>query len=347
MRRLKILVLMHEDLVPPRSIRGMAFAEIAPFKTEFDVGQTLREIGHEVLPLGVSTDLGVIRDAINTFSPHITFNLLEEFHGVAVYDHAVVSFLELLRAPYTGCNPRGLMLCHDKALTHKILSFHGVRVPEFTVFERGRLVRRPNKLDFPLFVKSTVEDASLGISQASIVHNEDKLQERVAYVHDQVGTDALCEAFIPGRELYVGLMGNQRVTTLPIWELHFEKMDDESPKIATAKVKWDEAYQRRWGIESREADDLDERTTNRIKRLARRVYHALGLSGYARIDLRMNEAGQVFVLEVNPNPQLAFGEDFADSAKATGMTYPTLIQRIVELGLGYRPQWKAAESATG
>jgi len=347
MRRLRILVLMHEDLVPPRSIRGMSFSDIAPFKCEFDVVATLREIGHEVLPLGVSTDLGVIRDAIERFNPHITFNLLEEFHGVAVYDHAVVSFLELLREPYTGCNPRGLMLCHDKALTHKLLSYHGVRVPAFTVFERGRKVRRPAHLEYPLFVKSTVEDASLGISQASIVHSDAKLQERVNYIHEQVGSDALCEAFIPGRELYIGVMGNQRVTTLPVWELHFNNVDAESPKIATAKVKWDEAYQRRWGIESRAADDLDERTRNRIARLARRVFHVLGLSGYARIDLRMNEAGQIFVLEANPNPQLAFGEDFADSAKAAGMGYPALIQRIVDLGLGYRPHWKAAESATG
>lgn len=347
MRRLRVLVLMHEDLVPPRSIRGLAFADIAPFKCEFDVVATLREIGHEVLPLGVATDLGTIRDAIERFNPHITFNLLEEFHGVAVYDHAVVSYLELLRQPYTGCNPRGLMLCHDKALAHKILSYHGVRVPAFTVFERGRKVRRPPHLDFPLFVKSTVEDASLGISQASIVHSDAKLEERVAYVHEQVGSDALCEAFIPGRELYIGVMGNQRVTTLPVWELHFENVADAAPKIATAKVKWDEAYQRRWGIESRAAEGLDEKVTRRISRLARRVFHVLGLSGYARIDLRMDADGHIFVLEANPNPQLAFGEDFADSARAAGLAYPDLIQRIVDLGLGYRPHWKAAELAAG
>jgi len=346
MRRLRILVLMHEDLVPPRTIRGLKYSEIAPYKTEFDVVQTLREIGHEALPLGVRTDLGVIRDAQAAFRPHIAFNLLEEFHGVAVYDQAVVSCLELMRAPYTGCNPRGLMIAHDKAMTHKILAYHKVPTPQFVVIPRGRTARRPRGLAFPLFVKSTVEEASLGITRESIVHSDRKLRERVAYVHDQIGSDALCEEFIEGRELYVGVMGNGRAQTLPVWELQFRNAAEDDPRIATAKVKWDESYQRRQGIESGPAD-LPERTARRIAALCKRVYRVLGLTGYARIDLRLNSAGQPVVLEVNPNPQLAYGEDFADSAAAAGMAYPALIQRIVDLGLAYMPQWKAVERAVG
>ena len=148
-RRMRVLVLMHEDLVPPDSIKGVSEKEMTPWKTEFDVVATLRDMGHEVLPLGVASDLGVLRDAILEFKPRITFNLLEEFHGVAVYDQHVVSYLELMKRRYTGCNPRGLMLAHDKALSKKLLSFHRVRVPEFAVFPPGGRIRKPRRLEYP------------------------------------------------------------------------------------------------------------------------------------------------------------------------------------------------------
>ena len=145
-KRLRILVLVHEDLVPPESIEGLSDIETAPWKTEYDVTVTLRELGHTVLPLGVGSDLGVLRTAMFEFKPHITFNLLEEFHGVAVYDQHVVSYLELMKRRYTGCNPRGLMIAHDKALSKQILSYHRIRVPEFIVLPLGRKVRRPRRI---------------------------------------------------------------------------------------------------------------------------------------------------------------------------------------------------------
>jgi D-alanine-D-alanine ligase len=333
MKKLRILALMDKKLVPPDSIDGLTDEQIAPFRTEFDVVSTLRELGHEVRPLGVSGDLQVIRQGIEESRPHIIFNLLEEFDGEAVYDQNVVSYLEVLHVPYTGCGPRGLMLARDKALCKQVLSYHRVRVPEFTVFPRGRSIRRPRRMKFPLFVKSLNEEASLGISQASLVDDDEKLKERVAFIHDRVGTDAIAERYIHGRELYASVIGNHRLEVFPIWELLFANLPEDAPLIATAKAKWDYKYQEKWGIRSEAAADLSPQLQAEIARLAKRIFRCLGLSGYARIDMRLSPEGHVYVLEANPNPQLALGEDFAESAHAVGVSYEALLQRIINLGL--------------
>jgi D-alanine-D-alanine ligase len=338
-RKLRILVLVHEDLVPPDSIEGLTHKEIQPWKTEYDVTVTLRDMGHDAQPLGVATDLGVIRTAMHDFRPHITFNLLEEFHGVSVYDYHVVSYLELLKRRYTGCNPRGLLLAHDKALAKKVLSFHRIPVPDFVVLPMGRKVRRPQRLDFPLMVKSLTEEGSVGISQASVVKDDDQLQERAAFVHRQLGTDAIAEQFIEGRELYVGIVGNQRLQTMPVWELRFTKAPG-APLIATSKVKWDLEYQKKLGIKTSAAKDLDPAVEQRILKLCKRAYKLLNLTGYARMDLRLTPEGKVYLLEANPNPELQYGEDFAESARAGGLDYEELLERIVKLGLSYRAQWQ-------
>ncbi|MCH7839814.1 MAG: ATP-grasp domain-containing protein [Planctomycetes bacterium] len=341
MRKLRILVLMHEDFVPPESIEGLSHKEYAPFKTEFDVVATLEELGHEVRPLGIGADLGVVRDAIREWKPHIAFNLLEEFDGVGVYESHMVAYLELMRVPYTGCNPQGLTLAHDKALSKKILSYHRIKVPDFAVFAMGRSARRPRRLGFPLFVKSTTEEGSIGISQASIVHDDKKLADRVEYIHHELGTDAIAEQYIQGRELYVAVLGNLRLQTLPIWELVFDKLPPGAPRIATAKVKWDLDYQKKTGVKTRAAKDLPDDLERRIVRLCKRIYRALNLSGYARVDLRLTSDSEVYVLEANPNPQLSYGEDFAESAHKAGIPYEALLQRILNLGLRYRAEWKA------
>jgi D-alanine-D-alanine ligase len=338
-RKLRVLVLMHEDLVPPPTAAS-GERETALWRTEYDVTTSLRKIGHEVLPLGVASDLGVIRSAIDEFKPHITFNLLEEFHGVSVYDYHVVSYLELLKRRYTGCSPRGLMLAHDKALSKKILSFHRIAVPEFTVFPMGRRVRRPRRLRFPLLVKSLTEEGSVGIAEASLVNDDQQLGERAEFIHRQIRTDAIAEQWIDGRELYVGLLGNQRLQTLPVWELVFTKAPEGKPLIATEKVKWDQKYQEKLGIESRAAADLPPDLRQRIVGIAKRAYRLLYLTGYARIDLRLTADNQVYVLEANPNPELAHGEDFAESARAVGIGYEALLNRIISLGLSYRAQWQ-------
>lgn len=324
---------MEKSLVPPDTIEHLSDEELAPFKTEYDVVTTLHNMGHEVRCLGISDDLGIIRDTIEEFSPHILFNLLEEFGGQAVFDQNVVSYLQVLRVAYTGCGPRGLMLARDKALSKQIMAFHRIPVPEFAVFRRGRRIQRPRRLEFPLFVKSLNEEASLGIAQASLVEDEERLAERVKFIHERIGTDAIAERYIDGRELYVGVIGNHKLEVLPVWELLFTKMPEDAPRIATAKVKWDYKYQEKWGIRSEAARDLPPGLPEKIAGIARRIYRCLDLSGYARIDFRLTPEGQLYVLEANPNPQLAYGEDFAESAQAGGIGYPELLQRIVNLGL--------------
>jgi D-alanine-D-alanine ligase len=325
--------MMHKDCVPPDSIEGLSDKEIAPWKTEYDVTASLQNLGHAVVSLGLDTDLGDLRRAVDEFKPHIVFNLLEEFDGEAVFDQNVVSFLELMRVAYTGSGPRGLILSRDKALSKQILKYHRIRVPDFAVFPMGRKVRKPRQLRYPLFVKSLVEEASLGISQASIVESDEKLVERVAFIHDKLGTDAIAEQYIDGREFYVGILGNQRLQVLPVWELVFTRAPKDLPRIATARVKWDASYQDRHGITTHEARDLDADTTSAIVRLCKRAYRALDITGYARMDLRMSEDGQVYLIECNPNPQLAYDEDFANAAEHAGMSYEALIHRIISLGL--------------
>lgn len=340
MKKLRVLVLMHEDLVPPDSLEGYEPKEIQQWKTEFDVVHTLKEIGHDVRPLGVWDDLGKMRKEIEEWKPHVAFNLLEEFHGVSLYDQHVVSFLELMRQPYTGCNPRGLLLAHDKALCKQILVYHRIPTPKFTVYQRGRSVKIPKRLNYPLVVKSVSEDASRGISQASVVYNDEKLKDRVEFMYDQIGCDALVEEYIDGRELYVGVLGNQRLRTFPIWELLFTKSAENVPLIATAKVKWDYDYQERLGVKTQEAENLPDGAEAAIVRQCLRTYRALSLSGYARIDLRLSPDGKPYVLEANPNPNLSYGEDFAESAEKAGLSYEALLQRIINLGLSYKAAWR-------
>ncbi|MHC4600092.1 MAG: D-alanine--D-alanine ligase family protein [Planctomycetota bacterium] len=340
MKTLRILILVRKGLEPPDSIEGMSDDEIqgAPWKTEFDVLATLEELGHKVRVLPVFSDLDVIREGVEAWKPHIAFNLLEEFRGIALYDQNVVSHLELLGVPYTGCNPRGLMIARDKALSKKLLAFHRIRVPDFAVYARGRRNTRTRKLDkYPLLVKSAVEDASLGISQASLVKEEGGLKERVTFIHDHTGTDAIAEEFIEGRELYVGILGNRRLEVFPIWEFLFKNKPDSMPLIATARAKWSVKYQKKYGVDTRAAKDLPEPLVRKIVHHCRRIYRILGLTGYARLDFRLREDGTLFFLEANPNPNLAFGEDFAESAEKKGLAYNRLIQRILNLGRRWKP----------
>ncbi|HVQ31664.1 MAG TPA: D-alanine--D-alanine ligase, partial [Vicinamibacteria bacterium] len=266
--RLRILALVHESLVPP-DVAPEGALPGAEWKTEYDVVHTLRKLGHEVRPLGVGSDLGVIRAAIEEMKPHVAFNLLEGFDDVPIWDQNVVAYLELLKVPYTGCNARGLMLSRDKAIAKKLLAYHRIPVADFTVFPRGRAVKRPKRLVFPLFVKSLTMDSSIGISQASVVEDEDELKERVRFIHESIGTDALVERYIEGRELYVGILGNQRLQVLPVWELLFTKMPEEKRKIATERLKWSLTYQKRHGIVSAEAKDLPD--ARRIQEVCRRA----------------------------------------------------------------------------
>jgi len=334
---LRVLMLMEKALVPPDSVEDLSPGKIAPFRTELDVYLALKRLGHEVIKLGVQDDLSVIRDAIDEHKPQIAFNLLEGFDDFHVFDQHVVSYLELSGQAYTGCNPRGMTLARDKALTKKIMAYHRIHVPAFAVFPRRRQIVRPKQLGFPLVVKSVNVEGSVGISKSSLVRDDAELKDRVQYIHEALGTYAIAEEYIEGRELYVGIMGNLRLKTFPVWELLFEKAPEDMPVMATEKAKWDPNYQKRWGITTRAATDLPEGHDKLIPHLSKRIYRILGLTGYARLDFRMSAKGDLYLLEANPNPQLAHGEDFADSAAADGMPYDKLLQQICTLGLQYSP----------
>ena len=336
MKSLRILVLMHRDLVPPDSMEGYSDKEITEWKTEFDVVSTLREMGHEVYPLGVFDDLGQIRKALDDIKPHISFNLLEEFHGQSLFDYHITSYLELLKQSYTGCNPRGLMLAHDKALSKKIMTYHRIRTPKFTVYPMSPKIKISKRLNYPLFVKSLYEEGSYGISQASIVTNEEKLYERISYLHDQLRTPVISEEYIEGREIYIPVIGNTRLRVMPPMELEFGSMPEKIPRIATSKVKWDWAYQKQYGIDIKPAE-LDNRQMERVIKLGKRLYHVLGLSGYARIDIRLTEQGKIYVLEANANPDIAYGGEMSTAAELGNMSYEEFLQKVINLGMRYSP----------
>jgi len=333
MRRLRVLVLMDSDFVPPDSTKGYTPQQIHEWKTEYDVVSTLRAAGHEVRPLGVHDELKPVRDEIEGFKPDVVFMLLEEFQGEVIYDQNVVSFLELMRIPYTGCNPRGLVLARGKDLSKTLVHYHRIPVPEFAVFPMHRKVKRPARLALPLIVKSLSEDASAGISQASVVDTDEKLAERVAFIHERIGTAAIAEQYIEGRELYVGVLGNERLRVLPVWELKFGSMAQSAWPIATEKVKRDPNYQERIGVQDGPAKDLAPELYSRIQRTAKRVYRTLELDGYARIDFRLSADGVPYFLEANPNPEIAKSQEFATAARHDGLAYPDLLHRILALGI--------------
>jgi D-alanine-D-alanine ligase len=344
MKKLRILVAVHETLIPPDSLAGHTQSEIDEWRVEYDVVTHLKAAGHEVRCQGVLDSLTELRAVIGEWRPDVVFNLLEEFDGIAKHDQHVVAYLELLRQPYTGCNPRGLMLSRDKVLSKQLLAYHRIPTPQFVVFPKTKRVVVPRKLRFPLFVKSATDDASLGIAQASVCADAPALRERIQFVHEQIGGDALVEEYVEGRELYVGALGNDRVTVLPARELNFGSLPEGQAPIATRKVKWDRRYQSKHGIKTEPAGELPEPVVAQLGRLTKRIYRALHLTGYARMDFRMRADGAIFVLEANANPNLAEEEDFAQSAASAGIGYDELLGRLLSLGLGYQAAWRVHEA---
>jgi D-alanine-D-alanine ligase len=331
-RALRILLLTDEGLVPDRPRKDLNGRDAELRKTEYDVVGGLESLGHEVAYVGVGGELSAIREAIDEKKPHIAFNLVEQFDNLPSFDQHVVSYLELKKQKYTGCNPRGLTLARDKALTKKILTYHRIPVPRFAVFEPRKKIAVPARLTFPMFVKSLTEEGSEGISQASLVRDPEKLIERIGFIHEKTNAPALVEEFIEGREIYVGVFGNELLTALPPWELTIGNKD--APVIATDKAKWDPQYQKKIGLKTGPAK-LERRMIRKIETTSKRIYRLLNLSGYARLDYRLSESGRLYLLEANPNPQIARNEDFADSAEHAGMKYEELLQKLVTLGLSY------------
>lgn len=338
MKRLRVLVLIREGCMPPHDPSGHSDGEVLAWRMEYDVLSALDALGHKTTSLEVRDELGPIREALAEIKPHIVFNTLEDFAGVVSFDANVVAWLELLRVPFTGCNSRGLVLSRDKALAKKVCVYHRIPTPAFLVVPRGRKPKVRRGLDFPFIVKSLREDASAGIAQASIVHDMAHLERRVAFIHEQIGDDAIVERFIDGREVYVGILGNARATSFPVWELLLDHLPEGAARIATESVKFDAGYQERHDIRSERAEGLPEGVAVRCTHLAKRLFRHLGMSGYARFDFRVDAAGDVYVLEGNANPDLSRDEDFAKSAAAGGLPYEHLVRRILSLGRSWQGQ---------
>ena len=332
----RVLVLTDQDMQVQGSLELVDEKWAEQWKTEHDVLLALNRLGHEIRVLGAVTDLKVVKDAMAEWQPNIIFNLLESFFGQNVYVPYLLGYFELMQQPFTGCNPSGLFFAYNKPLMKKILAYHRIPTPHFKVFPIGKGIRRPRWLSYPLIVKSTSEHGSEGIAQASVVTSDEKLKERVEFIHSRLRTDAMAEQYIEGRELYVGVLGNTRLESLPVWEFRFGNLPEGSQAIATSKMKWDIQYREKLGITSGAAKDLPLGFDLLMSKLCKRIYTILGLCGYARMDFRLSADGKIYLIEPNPNPDLGREEDFAESAKAAGVSYEDLIQRVLSLGLKYQ-----------
>ncbi|MGH7646384.1 MAG: D-alanine--D-alanine ligase family protein [Gemmatimonadales bacterium] len=299
-------------------------------EAEYDAARALEVNGHEVSLVGVRDDVRRLVERLAAHAPALVFNCCEGFAGDARHEYAVAALLEMHGYRHTGSSPTGLLVARNKSLSKKILAFHGIRVPDFAVFRPGDVFVRPSALRYPVIVKPLLEDASLGIAQASVVTDDESFAERVSFIHDKFHQAAIAEELIDGRELYVSLLGNAALEVLPIVELHFGKLSKAERRIATYKAKWDEEYRERQGIRTGFARRLSDEVLGRIRRVCETAFHALWLQDYGRIDLRLTHDHEVYVLEANPNPFLAAEHELALAAAKAGMRYPALIQRIVD-----------------
>ena len=210
----------------------------------------LGELGHTAEHLAIFDDLDLLRQKLESFAPDVIFNLADQFKNNRAFDQNIVSLLEMQGVPFTGCGSTGLVLCKHKGISKKILGYHRIHVPDFVVIPRGKRIARPKRPKFPILVKPLKEEASYGISQASFVESDEQFNERVAFIHEKHDNDVIAEEYIEGREFYVSMMGNQRLTVFPIRELVFREVPPDEPKIATYRAKWDEEYRKRWGLEN-------------------------------------------------------------------------------------------------
>jgi D-alanine-D-alanine ligase len=331
MKKLRIAVLLHKGLLPPSSLKGFSKEEREEWKVEYDVISTLKKLKHNVEAVEMFGELNPLRQILQDYKPHIAFNLIEEFHEYPLFDQQVTSYLEMKKIPYTGCNPRGMMISKNKALSKKILLYHNIKTPKFNVFPLNRKIKESSDLKFPIFIKSLSDDGSSGVSEKSLVKNINQLKEQVNFIHRSTKTHAIAEEFIEGREIYVGVIGTGQIKTFTPWELIFNK-DRTSTPIATDKIKWDLNHQKKLGVTTKAAR-LSQNLKNEFSNVSKLIYNALLLSGYARLDFRLSEENEIYFIESNANPHISSDEDFAMSAKHSGFNYSQLIEEIIKTGL--------------
>jgi len=329
-RRLHVTVLVDPATIPAEDPQFRNPPEEAI--TEYHVCETLRTLGHRVSVLGAEYDVAAVAKTLVGQDPNLVFNLTEHFYGDRRHDKNIASLLELLHLPFTGAGAMGLLLCRDKRLCKQLLTLHKIRVPHFLSLPYNRTIRIPKNVSFPLIVKPAFEDSSEGIANASIVCDADALRERTEFIHEHWQQAVIAEEYIEGRELYVGVLGNKRLAVLPPRECFFNAKSHEGPVILTYRCKWDHAYREKWKIGFGFAN-LDPAVLRDVTRTCKRAYRVLQLQDYGRIDIRLTPDNKIVVLEANPNPDIAYGEEVAESADRAGIDYERLIDKIVHLAL--------------
>ena len=298
-----------------------------------EVSAALEAIGHEARALPLDDDIIAVATRLREESPDLVFNLTESFAGKSALDSGIASLLNLLHLRYTGSSHSGLLLAGDKVLAKRLLSFHGIRTPEFVSVHRGAL-ENAESLHFPVIVKPPQQDASIGIASSSVVRDVNELLVRMDEIQRQHRGPILVERFVEGREFYVGVLGNEEAEALPPAELDMSGLPDGLPKVATWNAKWEEDHEEFSGCTTVFPEDLDPAISEGLRRAAVESFRALRLRDYARVDIRLDGEGQPYVLEVNPNCYLAYGEVFAEAAERAGLSYEALIGRILELAAG-------------
>jgi D-alanine-D-alanine ligase len=294
------------------------------------VAKALKAKGHKVSILGVREDLAKMVQGLKRHRPELVFNLLESFGEDTGGDVAVAGVLDLLRLRYTGSGPGELFLRQDKGLAKKVLAFENILYPHFAVFGKDADLETAGQLRMPLFVKPLRADASIGIDSDSLVRDAISLMKRVVAIHEKVGDSALVEEYIEGREFYVGVLGNREPLALPPIEMDFSGLPEGAPRILGSKAKWSPKSAEYKGTQSVLAEVPDE-TRARLQKAAVDAYRALRVKDYGRVDLRLAETGDVYVIEVNANCYLEQGSELAMAAAAAGLEYPDLVERIAEL----------------
>lgn len=294
-----------------------------------EIFEALLKLGHE--PSYVTLDgedktlTSLARCEVDIF-----FNLVESYAGDDTKEMQVAGFLDLLSRTYTGAGPQGLYLAQDKGLAKKLFAFHGIRTPFFATCYQGTL-EHAHDIKFPLIVKPTSEDGSLGIDKGSVVDSVKDLMQRIHYVQEEFDCPVLVEEFIEGREIYAGVIGNQRPEVLPLIELDLSRLPAGMPKVAGTEVKWEKDSEAYKVTKSAPAEDLDDDTTERLNKTALLTYQILKLRDYGRIDMRVTPKGDIYVIEGNPNPWLSSDSEFFMAAKKSGRSYAEMIGEILEL----------------
>lgn len=332
-KKLKVLLLFDSPYPAPKGYMFEEEFKDINWDTERDAFLALQECGYTVSIMGLYNDIALLLEELKEFKPDVIFNLTEVFNQKTHLDKNIVSLLEMLGTSYTGASPGSLFICNNKALSKKILSFHKIKIPHFQTFYKKRRVWFSRRLKLPLIVKPLAEEASRGISQASIVDNETAFIERINFIHQRMNTDAIAEEYIDGRELYVSLLGDKKLEVLPFREMKFGQFPEDEPRIATYKAKWDDAYRKKWGIKSVFASNLPNGIDKKIVDVCKRAYRCLNIQCYARFDIRVTPSGNVYIIEANANPCLARCDEVAQSAEKAGISYNQLIKKIISLSL--------------